>query len=67
MDLSSAGGARLADYANVPRLIGAVVSTGKATLHELDTVYSIEDCFDLLEISAIDSHNRRILNKRPRE
>lgn len=66
MDLGE-GNARLADYTNVPRLIGAVISTGLATLDELDTVYSIEDCFDLLEIASINAHNKRVLNKRSRE
>jgi hypothetical protein len=35
-----------------------------ATLHELATVYSIEDCYDLIEIAMVDAHNRRVLNKR---
>jgi len=28
---------------------------------DLATVLSIEDCFDLLEIAAVDAHNREIL------
>lgn len=44
-----------------------MISTGLATLDELDTVYSIEDCFDLLEIASINAHNKRVLNKRSRE
>jgi hypothetical protein len=43
-----------------------VVSKGKATLHELDTVYSTEDLYDMLEIISVDSHNYYILNK-PKE
>jgi hypothetical protein len=35
-----------------------------ATLHELATVYSIEDCHDLIEIAMVDAHNRRILSNR---
>jgi hypothetical protein len=38
-----------------------------ATFHELATVYSIEDCHDLIEISMVDAHNRRLLAKRNRE
>jgi len=28
-----------------------------ATLHELDTVYGLEDMWTLLEIQAVDRHN----------
>jgi len=27
-------------------------------LHELQTVYSVEDLYDLLEVAVIDAHNR---------
>lgn len=47
---------------NVPKAIAAIVVSGKATLHELDTVYGIEDMWDLLEIISVESHNQRILN-----
>lgn len=33
-----------------------------ATLHELATVYGLRDCYDMLEIAAVDAHNRRVLN-----
>jgi hypothetical protein len=51
----------------VPRVIGAVISTSAdkaATLHLLDTALSVEDLYDLLEISAVDAYNRRIIAKR---
>lgn len=44
-------------------LIGTIVSSGRATLHELDTVYSIEDAYDLLEVIVVDSHNQRVLRE----
>jgi hypothetical protein len=40
-----------------------VISAGLATLHELDTVYGVEDLWVLLEINAINRHNQYILNK----
>jgi hypothetical protein len=43
----------------VTAVIGAAVSTGLATLHELDTVYSVEDVYLLLEIAAVDRYNAR--------
>jgi hypothetical protein len=51
-------------YPNVPAMIGAVVSSGRATLHELDTVYGTQDLHDLMEIAAVDAHNRRLLSKK---
>ena len=35
-----------------------VVSSGLATLHELQTVYGVEDCYNLAEIVSVDNHNR---------
>jgi hypothetical protein len=29
----------------------------RATLHELDTVYGLEDLYDLLEITEVDAWN----------
>ena len=40
-------------------MIGSVISAGKATLHELSTVYGVEDCYDLLEIAVIDAKNAK--------
>lgn len=33
-----------------------------ATLHELDTVYGVQDLWDMLEVITVDAHNSRILN-----
>jgi hypothetical protein len=48
----------LVDYANIPRPIGVVISAGKATIHECETIYSVEDIYLMLEVIAVDSHNR---------
>jgi hypothetical protein len=45
-------------------VIGAIVSSGKASLIELQTVYGLEDAYDLLEVISVDAHNRRVMNKR---
>lgn len=50
------------EFQNVPKTIATVVSSGKATLHELDTVYGVEDLWDMLEIISIEAHNQRILS-----
>jgi uncharacterized small protein (DUF1192 family) len=41
-------------------LIGAIVSSRIATLHELETVYSLEDAYELIEVLSVDAINRRI-------
>jgi len=40
------------------------VSSQLATLYELDTVYGIEDLYDMLEILIVDATNRRIVARR---
>jgi hypothetical protein len=35
-------------------------------MRDLDTVLSIEDCHDLIEIASVDAYNRRILTPKPK-
>lgn len=53
-------------YQNLAPEIGLVVTAQLATLHELDTVYGIEDLENLVEIALVNAHNRRKLEA-PRE
>lgn len=48
---------------NVPSVIATLVSAKIATLADLQTVYSIEDAYDLLEILGVDSHNQRRMHE----
>ncbi|RUV20021.1 transcription elongation factor GreA [Mesorhizobium sp. M7A.F.Ca.MR.228.00.0.0] len=65
MDLELAvAGVRLAEYGNVSRAIGQVLSKGKTSLRELDEWLSIEDVHDLLEVAMVDAHNMMLLRKR---
>jgi len=32
-------------------------------LHDLQTLYSAQDLYDLLEVIAIDAHNKRIMSE----
>ena len=57
------GSSKYAEYLNVPRSIGAVISADKATLRELQEYYSIRDVYSMLEIISIDAHNRRVAAK----
>jgi len=53
----------LIELSNVPRLIATVVATRAATLHELQTVYGLEDAYDLLEMATVEVHNQRAIKK----
>lgn len=58
ISVTSGGQGAFAEYANVPPMIGTLISSKMANLHELDTVYGTQDAYDLLEIVTIDAHNR---------
>lgn len=57
----------LTSYVNVPPMIASVVNSRLATLHELETVYGLEDLFDLLEIIIINIANQQKKNKMAQE
>ncbi len=66
MEIGAGGGGvavNLLAYPNVPKAIGAVISKGFATLHELDTVYGSEDLYSMLEIITVDAHNAALIAK----
>lgn len=44
-------------------MVAAVVAAGDATLHELDTVYSLEDLWTLFEIRKVAQHNEYLAMK----
>ena len=58
-----AGSGGLIGYANVPPLIGMVVSSKLATLNELQSVYGVLDLYNLAEIVTVDAHNRRVMSE----
>lgn len=39
----------------------------RVSLHELQTVYSLQDLYDLLEVGSVRAHNERMLVKRQAE
>ena len=67
LDLEEDDVGRLLEYQNLPASIGAVVSSRLATLVELQTVLGLEDVYNLLEVLAVDAHNRRLMAKRQTE
>jgi hypothetical protein len=38
----------------------------RVTLRELQTVYGLEDAYDLLEIRLVNAHNERVIAERER-
>lgn len=48
------------DYPNLPPSCGAVFSAGKTSLFELQNDLSASDVHLILEIVAVDGHNKRI-------
>ena len=49
----------------MPSTIGAVLSSRLASLVDLQTTLGLEDVYDLLEVLAVDAHNRRVAARRP--
>ena len=47
----------LAHSVNVPLCMALPMGRGMATLGEFQTSYSLEDCYDMLEIIAVDNFN----------
>ena len=50
-------GVRLKPYLNIPGLIGTLIASRMATLHELQTVYCLEDAYDMYEAYIIPKYN----------
>jgi len=48
-------------YTNTPGIIATLISSGKATLAELQTVYGPLDAYRMLEVHLIDQHNARVI------
>jgi len=42
---------------NVTQTVGTIISQRLATLHELQTIYSLEDALDMLEVISVDAYN----------
>lgn len=48
---------------NTPIYLGIIISRKLATLHELDTVYGVEDAYNLLEIISVNNANEIEMSK----
>lgn len=43
--------------------MSSVISHRFATLWELQTIYDLEDCYDMLEVMTVDAYNRRLMSE----
>ena len=57
--LNSQGGFRAQEYRNIDPIIGVLLSKGKATLHDLRTIYDYEDALDMWGVVAVDAINEQ--------
>jgi hypothetical protein len=46
-----------ASYKNIDGFFGTIIASGKATLHELRTIYTLEDAFLIWEAVVIPKYN----------
>jgi hypothetical protein len=44
-------------------MVFIIVKSKLASLHELQTVYSVEDTYDLLETLQVDGHNQGLVQE----
>ena len=51
-------------YANIPRIIGLIVSKWYAALHDLKTVIGMAEAYDLVEIISVDAYNNYLASKK---
>lgn len=59
----------LIECANVPKTIETVIASDLrlATFHELSTVYSVEDMWNLIEVISVHNGNKMLISKRNKE
>ena len=48
---------------NISAPIATLLSKRIAALHELDTVYGVQDVYDMLEIITVDDYNNALANR----
>jgi len=48
---------------NIHPLIATIISSGKATIYELKTIYSVEDAFMIWEVISVDGYNEYAISQ----
>ena len=49
------------EYPTVSGLVGVVISKKMATLFELQTIYSLDDLYDMYEVILVNNYNESLL------
>jgi len=47
----------------MPQLCAILISNKMATLHELRTVYSLEDAYAMIDIIRVDAYNKQLMSE----
>lgn len=55
--------ARIESFRNIDGFIGQIIVSGRATLHELRTIYTLEDAMDMYEAEAVTKYNEYLISK----
>lgn len=53
----------MAETLNVSSVAYQVITAKYATLHELSTIYSLEDALNLLEIHQVEAYNKQLMSE----
>jgi len=53
---------KLIETANISKMLASLIGKKLATLHELQTVYSMKDAYNLYEVVTVDSYNAHVLS-----
>ncbi|OBY34620.1 hypothetical protein PR729_23690 [Providencia rettgeri] len=53
----------MAETLNVSSVVYQVITAKHATLHELSTIYSLEDALNLLEIHQVEAYNKQLMSE----
>ena len=54
---------RVENFKNIDGFIGQIIASGKATLHELQTVYTLEDALIIYEAEAVTKYNEYLIGR----
>lgn len=57
----------LADFSNVPTMAAVLMRRNMATLHELQTIYSLEDAYRMHEVLTVSDYNEWMIGELHRQ
>ena len=54
---------RIESFRNIDGFVGQIIVSGRATLHELRTIYTLEDAMLMYEAEAVTKHNEYLISQ----